>query len=106
GSPPIGNGLVEEGRLIDTAEAARERGVIFDSGHGYGSFQYEIAEAAFREGLWPATISTDLHSLSASGPVGDLATTMSKFLALGMPLEEVLRATTSRPAEVIGRADT
>jgi dihydroorotase len=101
---PIGNGLVEGNRLIEAAEPARERGIVFDSGHGFGSFDYATAEVAFDAGFWPDTISTDLHSLSASGPVGDLATTMSKFLNLGMPLDEVIRATTTRPAEVIGRA--
>ena len=102
---PIGNGLIERDSLIDAAEPARARGIIFDSGHGFGSFDYATAEAAFAADFWPDTISTDLHSLSASGPVGDLATTMSKFLGLGMPLHEVIRATTSRPAEVLGRSD-
>ena len=103
---PAGNGLVEGNRLIDAAEPARAKGIIFDSGHGFGSFDYATAETAFEAGFWPDTISTDLHSLSASGPVGDLATTMSKFLNLGMPVHEVIRAATSRPAEVIGRLDT
>ena len=103
---PAGNGLVENSRLIDAAGPARAKGIIFDSGHGFGSFDYATAEVAFEAGFWPDTISTDLHSLSASGPVGDLATTMSKFLNLGMPLQEVIRAATSRPAEVIQRQDT
>jgi dihydroorotase len=103
---PIGNGLVEGNRLIEAAEPAREKGIVFDSGHGFGSFDYATAEVAFEAGFWPDTISTDLHSLSASGPVGDMATTMSKFLNLGMPLHEVIRATTARPAEVIGRPET
>jgi dihydroorotase len=103
---PIGNGLVEDKRLIDAAEPARQKGIIFDSGHGFGSFDYATAEVAFEAGFWPDTISTDLHSLSASGPVGDMATTMSKFLNLGMPLDEVIRAATTRPAEVIGRQET
>jgi dihydroorotase len=103
---PAGNGLVDGNRLIDAAGPAREKGIIFDSGHGFGSFDYSVAETAFGAGFWPDTISTDLHSLSASGPVGDLATTMSKFLNLGMPLPEVIRAATSRPAYVIGRLGT
>lgn len=103
---PIGNGLVDSGVLIDAAEPARARGVIFDSGHGFGSFDYAIAETAFAAGFWPDTISTDLHSLSANGPVGDLPTTMSKFLHLGMPLDDIIRATTSKPASVVGRSDT
>jgi dihydroorotase len=103
---PAGNGLVEGNRLIDAAGPARAKGIIFDSGHGFGSFDYATAETAFEAGFWPDTISTDLHSLSANGPVGDLATTMSKFLNLGMPVHEVIRAATSRPAEVLGRLDT
>jgi dihydroorotase len=103
---PIGNGIVEDNRLIDAAEPARQKGIIFDSGHGFGSFDYATAEIAFEAGFWPDTISTDLHSLSASGPVGDLPTTMSKFLNLGMPLHDVIRATTTRPADVIGRRET
>jgi dihydroorotase len=103
---PAGNGLVEGTQLINEAGSARAKGIIFDSGHGFGSFDYATAEVAFEAGFWPDTISTDLHSLSASGPVGDLATTMSKFLNLGMPMNEVIRAATSRPAEVIQRSDT
>jgi dihydroorotase len=103
---PAANGLVESGHLIEAAVTARERGVIFDVGHGFGSFSYDVAERAAAAGFWPDTISTDLHSLSANGPVVDLVTTMSKFLNLGMSLESVIRATTIRPAEVIGRSDT
>lgn len=103
---PAGNGLVEDSTLIRWAEEARARGIVFDVGHGFGSFDYSIAEPAIGAGFWPDTISTDLHSLSASGPVGDLPTTMSKFLHLGMPLEDVVRAVTVRPAAVIGRSDT
>jgi dihydroorotase len=100
------NGLIEDGHVIAAAAAARQRGIVFDVGHGYGSFGYDIVGPAVAEGFWPDTISTDLHSLSASGPVVDLPTTMSKFLDLGMPLEEVIRATTATPARVMGRADT
>jgi dihydroorotase len=103
---PAPNGLVEDGRVIAAAHAARERGIVFDVGHGFGSFGYETVAPAVAEGFWPDTISTDLHSLSASGPVVDLPTTMSKFLNLGMSLSDVIRATTMNPARVIGRADT
>lgn len=103
---PIGNGLVDNGRLIAAAEPARARGIVFDSGHGFGSFDYAIAETAFDSGFWPDTISTDLHSLSANESVGDLPAVMSKFLQLGMPLDDVIRATTSRPAAIVGRSDT
>ena len=73
-----------------------------DIGHGTGSFAYETAEALMAAGRTPDVISTDLHQLSINGPAYDLPTVMSKFLHLGMPLREVVRATTSRPAEILG----
>jgi dihydroorotase len=103
---PAPHGLVEDGQLIEEAEEARARGIIFDVGHGFGSFDYGVVEQAVERGFWPDTISTDLHSLSARGPVGDLPRTMAKLLNLGMPLDEVIRAATVRPAEVIGRSET
>jgi dihydroorotase len=102
---PAPHGLVEHGELIDDAQQARERGIIFDVGHGFGSFDYGVVERAVEHGFWPDTISTDLHSLSARGPVGDLPRTMAKLLNLGMPLQEVVRAATVRPAQIIGRAE-
>jgi dihydroorotase len=73
-----------------------------DIGHGTGSFAYSTAEAMIEAGRFPDVISTDLHQLSIKGPAFDLPTTMSKFLHLGMSLEEIVTATTSRPAEVLG----
>lgn len=101
-----GNGLVENGQLIPEALPAQKRGIVFDVGHGYGSFDYDLVEVAIAAGLWPDCISTDLHSLSATGPVGNLTTTMSKLLNLGMKLEDVITAVTARPAAVLGRSDT
>ncbi|HUG30767.1 MAG TPA: amidohydrolase/deacetylase family metallohydrolase [Candidatus Limnocylindria bacterium] len=98
------NTLVEDGRLGRGVHEARARGVLFDVGHGSGSFSYRVADIAIAEGFWPDTISTDIHSLSAAGPVYDLPTTMSKFLALGMPLSRVIESVTSRPAAAIGRS--
>jgi dihydroorotase len=84
---------------------ARERGVIFDVGHGVGAFSWEVAEPACQQhGFWPDTISTDLHRFNLNGPVFDLPTTMSKFLHLGMPLREIVRATTATPARAMGLA--
>jgi dihydroorotase len=103
---PAPHGLVEDGQLIEEAQQARDRGIIFDVGHGFGSFDYGVVEQAVERGFWPDTISTDLHSLSVRGPVGDLPRTMAKLLNLGMPLEEVVRAATVRPAEIIGRSET
>jgi dihydroorotase len=103
---PMANGVLEGGRLAEAVRMARQRGIVFDVGHGFGSFAYPVVERAVAEGFWPDTISTDLHSMSANGPARDLPTTMSKFLALGMPLVEVVRAVTARPADVIGRSAT
>ncbi len=94
-----------EGRLYPAVRKAAERGVVFDVGHGFGSFHWEVAEAALRQGFEPTTISTDLHTMNLHGPVYDLPTTMSKFLLLGVPLERVVAMATSRPAKVIRRDD-
>ena len=99
-----GNGIVEDAALIPAALRARDRGVIFDVGHGVGSFDYEFAEVAARSGFWPDCISTDLHTLSASSSMRDLPLTMSKFLNLGMELGSVIRATTERPAQIINQS--
>jgi dihydroorotase len=92
----------DEGRLLDAAARAWESGVVFDVGHGTGSFSFEIAEAVMGDGRKPDVISTDLHQLSVNGPTFDLPTTLSKFLHLGMSLREVIGAATVRPAEVLG----
>ena len=103
---PAGNGLVEDGRLIELLSRRVRRESSSTRVTDSEASTTRRPKPHSRAGFWPDTISTDLHSLSASGPVGDLATTMSKFLNLGMPLHEVIRAATSRPAEVIGRLDT
>jgi dihydroorotase len=86
------------------AEAART-GIVFDVGHGVGSFSFDVARQALAQGLAPATISSDLHHYNVHGPVFDLATTMSKFLLLGVPLPEVLAKTTSVPSRLLGLDD-
>jgi len=101
-----GHGLVDGDAVVDAAGPARERGVLFDVGHGAGSFDFTIAEPAAAAGFWPDVVSTDLHSLSAAGTMVDLPTTMAKLLWLGMPLSDVLAAVTSRPAAAIRRSDT
>jgi dihydroorotase len=101
---PAGNGLVEGGAVIDAAHAARERGVLFDVGHGAGSFDSDIAEAAVAEQFWPDTISTDLHSVSLGLVVG-MPTTMTKLLSLGMPLRDVVAASTCVPARIARAGD-
>jgi dihydroorotase len=80
---------------------ARERGVIFDLGHGGGSFWFRIAKPAMEQGFPPDTISTDLHKSSRMIPNAIMPATMSKMLALGMPLTEVIYRSTQKPAEVM-----
>lgn len=99
----IGGSILEDETLYRKVEAAAARGIVLDVGHGGASFSFEVAEAAIRRGLKPHTISTDLHGWSLDGAVGDLATTMSKLLALGMPLDEVVIASTITPRGVIGK---
>jgi dihydroorotase len=85
---------------------ARDRGVIFDVGHGVGSFAWRVAEPACQQHeFWPDTISTDIHRFNIDGPVYDMTTTMSKLFLLGMPLPHVIRAVTSEPARAMGIAD-
>lgn len=99
------NRIVDDaGRLREDVRRAREQGVLLDVGHGQGSFGFQIAEQIVAQGIYPDTISSDLHAHNVAGPVHDLPTTMSKFLNLGMPLEEVVASVTSRAAAAIGRA--
>ncbi len=97
--------ITGDGRVQDDARAARERGVIFDIGHGGGSFGYETAVAMMRQGFSPDVISSDVHVLSENGPAFDQLVTMSKFLAIGMPLVEVIRASTINPARAVRKTD-
>jgi len=92
----------EKGKLLDAAKRAWDSGVVMDIGHGRGSFSYETAEALAGAGLWPDVISTDLHVFSINGPMFDLPTCMSKLLNLGMPLRQVIRSVTERPAKALG----
>lgn len=96
----------DHGRIWDDVRAAQERGVEFDVGHGFGSFQWDVVEAALEQGFEPTTISTDLHKTNLHGPVFDMATTMSKFLALGLPLEKVVEMSTTAPAKTLGLQDS
>jgi dihydroorotase len=98
------NGLRQDGHIVDAAQGARDRGVVFDVGHGAGSFDFDVAEAAGHMGFWPDTISTDLHSISAP-KAKSLPDVMAKMLAIGMPFNDVIAAVTNRAAKAIGRAD-
>jgi len=99
-----GNNTVQNGQLLPAALAAKKRGVIIDVGHGGGSFDFTVAEPAMQQGMPPDTISSDIHSVSINTPgYPTLPWVMSKFLALGMPLEEVVARATWEPAKIIGR---
>lgn len=95
----------DNNRLFDDIRSAAERGVIFDVGHGFGSFQWEVVDAALEQGFEPTSISTDLHTKNLNGPVYDMPTTMSKFLMLGMSLERVIEISTSVPAKILHLED-
>jgi dihydroorotase len=94
-----------EGRVRPEVLAARERGVIFDIGHGKGSFGWKTARAMLAAGFAPDTISSDVHMLCIDGPAYDLVTTMSKFLLLGMDLGDVIAAATVTPARALHRPE-
>jgi dihydroorotase len=97
--------IVQDGRLLPAARAAKQRGVIFDVGHGGGSFDYTVAEAAIAQGCPPDTISSDIHVVSGNTPgMPYLTWVMSKFLGLGFTLEQVVAMATINPAKIINRA--
>ena len=99
-----GNNTVQNGRVLPAALAAKRRGVIVDVGHGGGSFDYTVCEPALQQGFGPDTISSDIHAVSINTPgYPTLPWVMSKFLGLGMPLEEVVARATSEPGRIIGR---
>jgi dihydroorotase len=96
--------IVQDGKLLPAALAAKQRGVIFDVGHGGGSFDYTVCEAAIQQGAGPDTISSDIHVFSGNTPgMPYLTWVMSKFLGLGFSLEQVVAMATSAPAKVINR---
>ncbi len=92
-----------DGKVYDHLFQARDRGVIFDLGHGAGSFWFRNAVPALKGGFPPDSISTDLHMGNINGPVLSMLNTMSKYLSLGMPLQEVIMRSTAAPAREIGR---
>ena len=91
----------ETGKVRPYVFQAQEKGIVFDVGHGGGSFVFEQVVPAMEQGLKPNTISTDLHTGSMNGGMKNLLNVMSKFLNLKMPLSEVLAAATWHPAQVI-----
>ena len=97
--------IVQDGKLLPAALAAKQRGVLFDVGHGGGSFDFTVAEVAIPGGCTPDTISSDMHVLSGNTPgMPFLPNVMSKFLAMGSTLEQVVSMATVAPATIINRA--
>lgn len=93
------------GRVKDAVRRARERGVLFDIGHGAGSFSFRTARAMLAEGFLPDVISSDVHALCVAGPAFDQVTTLSKFLCLGLSLPQVIAASTRDAAAALKRPD-
>ena len=94
-----------QGKIRQAVRDARERGVLFDIGHGKGSFSFKTARAMLANGFYPDTISSDVHTLCINGPAFDQVTTLSKFLCLGMPLNDVIRASTVNAAFALRRPE-
>ncbi len=97
--------LDDDGKVEKHMHEARERGVIFDLGHGAGSFWFRNAVPAIQQGFIPDSISTDLHTGNVAGVVVDMMTTMSKILNIGVPLEKVIEMSTVAPAREINRPE-
>ena len=102
GRTPI---VAENGKVRDYVFKAQKRGIVFDVGHGGGSFLFEQAIPAIQQGLKPDVISTDLHTGSMNGGMKNINNVMSKFLNMGLSIQEVIAATTSQPAKYIQRKD-
>jgi dihydroorotase len=97
--------IVQDGKLLPAALEAKKRGVMFDVGHGGGSFDYTVAEQAIAQGCPPDTISSDIHVFSGNSPgMPYLPWVMSKFMGLGYSLEQVVTMATATPAKIINRA--
>lgn len=94
--------LGDDGHVLPELRRLHDAGVVLDVGHGTGSFAYATAEAMLADGLKPDVISSDIHQMAIQGPMFDLPTTLSKFLNLGMSLEEVIACATVNAARAVG----
>jgi dihydroorotase len=97
--------VTTQGKVKRAVIEARERGVLFDIGHGKGSFAFKTARAMLANGFLPDTISSDVHALCINGPAFDQVTTMSKFLCLGVPFPDVVAASTVNAAFALKRPE-
>jgi dihydroorotase len=102
GRTPI---VAENGKVRDYVFEAQKRGIVFDVGHGGGSFIFKQAIPAVQQGFKPNVISTDLHTGSMNGGMKNINNVMSKFLNMGLSIQEVIATTTSKPAQYIQRKD-
>lgn len=103
---PFPNAPVEgNGGLREAVQRAGARGVLFDVGHGMGSFSWDTARKALAAGFAPDTISSDVHAMCINGPAWDLLRTMTKFLSLGLPLPKVVAAATFNAAKALRRPE-
>ena len=103
---PWPNAPIDGARNVRTEVlAARERGVLFDIGHGQGGFSFDSCRAMLAEGILPDAISSDVHVLCVDGPAHDLLAVMSKFIALGMELPDIVRCVSENPAKAIRRPE-
>ena len=99
------NGILDaNGKLLSGVQEARARGVFFDVAHGSNSFDFDVAEKCLQQNFTPDTISSDLATTSINGPTFDLLTTASKFLLLGLTLDQVIERVTLRPTRVFNFA--
>ena len=94
-----------QGTVKPAVREARERGVLFDVGHGKGSFSWKTARAMLANGFLPDTISSDVHALCIDGPAFDQVTTLSKFLCLGLDLPTVIGMSTQNAGLALGRPE-
>ena len=92
-------------KILPAVLKARERGVLFDVGHGMGSFSFSVTKAMLNEKFFPDTISSDIHAMCINGPAHDLVTTMSKFLNLGMPIYDIIKSCTLNASLAINRPE-
>jgi dihydroorotase len=103
---PFPNAPIDhQGKIKDAVLRARQRGIKFDIGHGKASFAFKTARAMLANGFYPDTISSDIHALCINGPAFDRVTTLSKFLCMGMPLRDVIAATTVNAAMALKRPE-
>jgi dihydroorotase len=103
--PPPNMPCTPEGKVKQTVLEARERGVLFDIGHGKGALSFDVTRKMLASGFYPDTISSDIHRLCIDGPAFDQVTTLSKFLCLGMSLPDVIKTSTVNAAKALRRPE-